>query len=133
MSLLRQANLKLEEAVSFTADFADAYIVSSDLHTHILMSHASGELDGNITQDDLENAPAAIRANYDKALQYTKDDMQRAVVDYDRALLLGEWRGLATSQTHPLSIEGLVANSSDSTQTGVPYDVKWPPPLAATA
>jgi len=106
ISLLRQANLKLEEAVSFTADFTDAYIVSSDLHTHILISHASGELDGNITQDDLENAPAAIRANYDKALLYTKDEMQRSIVEYDRSLLLGEWRGLAIRSDRALAARG---------------------------
>ena len=106
ISLLRQANLKLEEALSFAADFTDAYIISSDLHTHILISHASGELNGNITQEDLENAPAAIRANYDKALQFTKDNMQRAVVEFDRSLLLGEWRGLAMRNDLALTAPG---------------------------
>jgi adenylate cyclase len=106
ISLLRQANLKLEEAISFAADFTDAYIVSSDLHTHILISRASGELNGNITQEDLANAPAAIRANYDKALHYTNDDMQRAVVEFDRSLLLGEWRGLAMRSDLAFTAQG---------------------------
>jgi adenylate cyclase len=106
ISHLRLANLELAKAISFSPDFADAYIVSSDLHTHMLLSHANGELDGQITEEDLQQAPVAIRANYDQALQNVKDNRQRAVVNYDRSLLLGEWRGLAMLSDRALTTPG---------------------------
>lgn len=92
--LLRQANQHFEDAISHYPTFSDAYIHHSDLYSHILISNASGRLDGNINQADTEFAASVLRADFDNAIRYAKDDSQRIMAELDRALLLGEWRGI---------------------------------------
>lgn len=94
--LLRAGNRYFEDAISLSPDFSDAYLNHSDLHVHILMSAAAGELDGNITQDDVRNAPAAMKHDYDQSIRFAKNTGQRLVAEFDRALLMGNWTGLSS-------------------------------------
>jgi len=106
ISRLRQANQQFETALALAPEFSDAWLSHSDLYGHILMTHANGALDGNISDEDLESAPATIRFDLDQAIGQAKNSSQRAVLEFDRALLLGEWRGLAALNERALSAPG---------------------------
>jgi adenylate cyclase len=106
ISRLRQANEQFDLAISLAPDFSDAYIRHSDLFSHILMTQANGQLDGNITDEDLANAPAALRHDLKQAVSHAKTPGQRMVSEFDRALLLGEWRGLASISERALTAPG---------------------------
>ena len=106
ISRLRQANEQFEIAIQLAPDFSDAYIRHSDLYSHILMTQANGQLDGNISEQDVAKAPAAIRYDLNQAIRHAKNPGQRAASEFDRALLLGEWRGLASLNGLALSAPG---------------------------
>jgi TolB-like protein len=103
---LREANRHFEDAIALVPDFSDAHMHHADLFVHILMSQASGQLDGNITETDIQGAPAAMKRDYDQAILHAKNTGQRLVATFDRALLLGEWRGLASLSHRALSPPG---------------------------
>jgi TolB-like protein len=103
---LREANRHFEDAIALVPDFSDAHMHHADLFVHILMSQASGQLDGNITETDIQGAPAAMKRDYDQAILHAKNTGQRLVATFDRALLLGEWRGLASLSHRALSAPG---------------------------
>jgi len=106
ISILRQANQKYEEVTALVPDYSRAYFEHADLFTHILLSQANGELDGKITASDIEMAPAALRQDYDLAVRTARDKSQRAIAEADRALLLGDWRGLKTLEEAALRASG---------------------------
>lgn len=102
-SLLRQANLQFEAVIALAPDYSRAYLQHADLYTHILASLASGQLDGNITPSDFEYAPSELRFDFDEAESNALDENQRLIAASDRALLAGEWNGLATRSQRALS------------------------------
>jgi len=106
INLLRQGNAHFEQAISFAPDFPDAYLHISDLYIHILLSHANGELDGTITENDVQNAPENLRRNYDLAVHYAKNDGERLSAEHDRALVLGHWNGLSALTDRALATPG---------------------------
>jgi hypothetical protein len=103
---LREGNRHFEDAIALAPDFSDAYVNHSDLFVHILLVQASGLLEGNITAEDIQNAPAAMQQDYDQAIRYAKNPGQRLVAEYDRALLLGHWSGLASLSQRALTAPG---------------------------
>ena len=103
---LREGNRHHEDAIALAPDFSDAYLNHSDLFVHILMSQARGQLDGNITDADIQSAPAAMQYDYDQAIRHAKNSGQRLVAEYDRALLLGNWSGLASLSERALTAPG---------------------------
>ncbi len=109
ISLLRQGNTHFEEAARLAPDLPDAYQNITDLYSHILMSQANGELDGEITDDDIKNAPENLRINYEQVVRYASDDSQRLSVEHDSALVLGNWNGLSALVDRTLSTTGCVA------------------------
>lgn len=106
VSLLRQANQNFEDAIHIYPTFSDAYFHHSYLFSHILINRASGKLDGNITQADAEFAPGYLRSDFDNAIRYAKDDSQREAAEFDRALFLGNWRGLKILSERALQAPG---------------------------
>jgi TolB-like protein len=106
ISLLRRANQNFEDAIDLYPTFSDAYIHHSDLYSHILIDRASGKLDGEITKADAEFAPGYLRSDLDNAIRYARSDNQRVVSEFDRALLLGNWRGLKTLSERALQMPG---------------------------
>lgn len=95
ISLLRQANREFEQAIALAPDLYRAYEYHTDLFTHVLISNATGELDGNVTETDVETAPAALQADYDRAVRHARTPAERRSASFGRTLLLGPWRGLA--------------------------------------
>ncbi len=106
ISLLRQANEYFEKSIDEAPDFTDAYLLHSDLYSHILISQANGQIDGNIREEDVQKAPAALEFDYDQAIRQARSTDQRHLAEYDRALLLGEWRGLASLSARALDTPG---------------------------
>jgi adenylate cyclase len=106
ISLLRRANQHFEDAIEHFPTFGDAYIEHSDLYTHILITEASGRLDGNINPSDIEFAAGYLRGDLANATRYSRDDSQRVMAELDRALLLGEWRGLKGVNDRALQSSG---------------------------
>ena len=103
---LREGNRHHEDAIALAPDFSDAYLNHADLFVHILMSQARGQLDGNITESDIQGASAAMQHDYDQAIRHAKNSGQRLVAEYDRALLLGNWSGLASLSERALTAPG---------------------------
>jgi adenylate cyclase len=103
---LREGNRHHEDAIALAPDFSDAYLNHADLFVHILMAQARGQLDGNITEADIQSAPAAMKHDYDQAIKHAKNAGQRLVAEYDRALLLGHWSGLASLSERALTAPG---------------------------
>ena len=106
ISLLRQASGYLDEAVRLTPAIPDAYLHKSDLYTHILLSQANGELDGEITVDDVRTAPGNLQRNYDMAIRYATSAGQELSAIHDRALVTGDWNGLSSLVDRTLSAPG---------------------------
>jgi len=103
---LREGNRHHEDAIALAPDFSDAYLNHADLFVHILMAQARGQLDGNITEADIQGAPAAMKHDYDRAIKHAKNSGQRLVAEHDRALLLGNWAGLASLSERALTAPG---------------------------
>lgn len=95
ISLLRQANGPFEKVVALAPATPDAYLSMNDLYSHILMDQSSGKIDGNITGQDVRDAPAALQRNYDLAVKYARNRGQRLSAELDRAYVLGDWAGLS--------------------------------------
>ncbi len=106
ISLLRQANVEFDTAIQLAPELVEAYHYHSDLSSYILISHAAGQLDGEITQADLLHAPTALKIDYDRAIRYAKNAGQRFNAEYDRALILGAWRGLKRLSDQSLATYG---------------------------
>jgi hypothetical protein len=84
----------------------EAYHYHSDLSSHILISHASGELDGNITKADLEQAPRELTEDYEQTIRYAKNENQLHNARFGLALLTGQWQGLRELNLLSLKTEG---------------------------
>jgi TolB-like protein len=106
VGVLRQANGHFEKAISLAPDIPDAYNAINDLYSHILINNAIGILDGNVTQQDVREAPAAMLGNFDLAIRYARNDSQKISTQLDRMLSLGDWSGLADLARHTLAHSG---------------------------
>jgi len=94
ISLLRQANIHFEQASELEPELIDAYQYHADLYSHILISRAAGQIDGEITDADLARAPAALSMDYERAARFARTSGQRGNALFDSAMLFGQWRGL---------------------------------------
>ncbi len=106
ISLLRQANQHYDRAIELYPEFRDAYLQHSDLYSHILLTQASGVLDGEITAEDIDTAPRHLRSDFDNSIRFAKEQGQVLAVELDRALILGEWRGLKSRSERSLQFGG---------------------------
>lgn len=94
ISLLRQANVHFEQAIENEPELIDAYQYHADLYSHILISRAAGQIDGEITDGDQARAPAALARDYDLATRYSRTTGARGNAAFDSAMLFGHWRAL---------------------------------------
>jgi len=94
ISLLRQANVHFEQAIRIEPELIDAYQYHADLYSHVLISGAAGQNDGEITEQDLAWAPAALTRDYASAARYARTNGQRGNAAFDGSMLFGDWRGL---------------------------------------
>ena len=103
---LMEANVFLEQAIARVPDFATAYVIHSDLYTHILMDAAEGQRHEVVSDAMLAGAPDRVRADYDAAVEYAESPGRRAYAELDRAFVLGDWRGIAALTDRALSAPG---------------------------
>jgi len=108
VSGLRQASVHFEKAIALAPEIPDAYNSINDLHTHILMNDALGMLDGEITARDVRAAPVILRRNFDLAIRYARNDAQKTSTLLDRAVILGDWSGLADLTALALANSGCI-------------------------
>lgn len=106
ISLLRQANFEFENAIAGAPDMVEAYHYHSDLSSHILISHAAGELDGNITDADLARAPGEVTNDYEQTIRFANNTNQLRNAEFGLALLSGQWQGLGELSDQSLSTGG---------------------------
>ncbi len=94
LSDLAKANIFFEKSFTLAPNFSDAYMWHADYYTHILMeSDGETPLPG-ITAADIAAAPIAMAKDLDHALRTAPDEGRKANLEFDRALLTGNWRGL---------------------------------------
>jgi len=103
---LMEANGFIEQAIARVPDFATAYVIHSDLYTHILIDAAEGHRHEVVTDAMLAGAPERVRADYDAAVEYAESSSRRAYAELDRAFVLGDWRGIAALSDRALSAPG---------------------------
>jgi len=106
ISLLRQANIHFDRAVEYEPELIDAYQYHADLYSHVLISAAAGQSDGEITAEDLARAPAALTRDYASATRYARTTGQRGNAAFDSSLLFGNWRGLDVLGTQNAALPG---------------------------
>ena len=126
VGVLRQANVHFEKAIALAPEIPDAYNAINDLHSHILINNAIGILDGNVTEQDVRNAPSVMLRNFDLAIRYARNDSQKISTQLDRAITLGDWSGLADLTVHSLRNSGCMPSywvQLTSTPWGMARDV----------
>ena len=106
ISLLRRANIEFENAIAMSPELVEAYHYHSDLSSHIVISHAAGELDGNITEPDLDRAPGELTRDYEQTIRYAKNANQLRNAEFGLTLLTGQWQGLRAITDLSLTTEG---------------------------
>lgn len=106
ISLLKQANIEFENAIAMSPEMVEAYHYHSDLSSHIVISQAAGELDGNITKADLERAPGELTTDYEQTIRYAKNANQLRNAEFGLALLTGQWQGLGALTDLSLMTKG---------------------------
>lgn len=111
ISLLRQANVEFEHAIEVEPAMAQAYRRHADLMSHVLISQAAGELDGEITGADIARAPDSLARDYSQAIRYSKSAGQRSASELDMALTMGRWNGLG-----PFSLEVLALSVCEAAE-----------------
>jgi len=106
ISLLKQANVQFEDAIARSPEMVEAYHYHSDLSSHVLISHAAGELDGNITEVDLARSPGELTEDYEQTIRYARNANQLHNAQFGLALLTGQWQGLRELSQLSLTTEG---------------------------
>lgn len=94
ISLLRRANGMFEQATRLEPTFYQAYEFHTDLYSHILLSHAAGRIDGEITDQDVAEAPNALALDYKMSIRHAPTQADRINSQFGRELALGSWKGL---------------------------------------
>jgi adenylate cyclase len=106
ISLLKRANIEFDNAIAMSPELVEAYHYHSDLSSHIVISHAAGELDGNITGADLDRAPGELTRDYEQTIRYAKNANQLRNAEFGLTLLTGQWQGLRAITDLSLTTEG---------------------------
>ena len=92
---LERANVYFDRAIELEPNFYHAHIARNDFYSHTLISNArrDPEVPG-LEPADLENARREVEANIQAAIRSAPGPGHRLNTEYDRAVLLGNWRGL---------------------------------------
>ena len=85
---LREARIEFERATALEPDFAAAYVLGTDLYSHIV-------LDAGTSSEERTSALEAARRDLALAARYARDVPTRLLAETDRQLLSDDWRGLA--------------------------------------
>jgi len=94
LARLAKANIFFEKAFTLAPNFSDAHMWHADYFTHILLESDGDASIPGITAAEIAAAPKAIATDLDNALRTAPDEGRKANLEFDRALLMGNWRGL---------------------------------------
>ena len=93
---LAEANKYFERAVELEPGLYSAYLFHTDLYTHTLIDFATGDPGvADLDEQDLSEARRALEADLEAGIRTAPDWARRTNTEFDQALLLGNWRGLA--------------------------------------
>jgi len=91
---LRRANEQLEKVIELVPTYPPAYIDHTDLYVHMLLDDSLGQVDEDVTQQDLEEAPQKIMTDLSAAAENARNFSEKNNIELDLAFLSGDWRGL---------------------------------------
>jgi TolB-like protein len=91
---LREANRELDKVIGLVPNFAPAYIKHSDLHVHMLLADSAGLRDEDVTDREIEEAPAIIMSDLTKAAENARNFSERNDIEIDMAFIGGDWHNL---------------------------------------
>ena len=89
---LARANELLDTTLALAPNMSDAHRLYTDLYAHTLTDAAYGE---DISEEERKTAFERMVASYDAAISTAISVEQRLPTVYDKALLTGQWKGLA--------------------------------------
>jgi TolB-like protein len=109
ISLLRRANSHFDQVIERAPELFQASVYHGDLFSHILISEAAGRVNGEITDDDVNQAPIALANDYRRASRHARSESQRRGADFTAALFFGPWRGLESMGMQAANTNGCEA------------------------
>ena len=103
---LREANRYFDQVIRRVPAYAPAYQDHSDLYIHLLTNDATGGPLGDASPEELESALALAQADYQKAIQYARDDAERFDAELDLAFISSDWVGMPARIERHLGQDG---------------------------
>jgi len=91
---LREANRELDKVIEMVPNFAPAYIAHSDMYVHMLLGDSVGLRNDDVTDREIEEAPAIIMNDLAKAAENARNFSERNNIEIDMAYIGGDWRSL---------------------------------------
>lgn len=119
---LEKANAYFDRAIELEPNFYNAYVARNDYYTHMLTNHArDGQHTAELEQADLDEIRRALETNYEAAIRSAPAPGHRLHVEYDKALVLGNWRGLGGLTTAVMEQKDVCAGPDWIHLTAVPF------------
>jgi len=94
IDLLRQANVYFERVIERVPTYTNAYLQHSDLFIHQLMNGATGEGEGVTEAQEVREAMARARADFDAIIRHAGSPEERNNAEWDLAFVNGDWQGM---------------------------------------
>jgi len=92
---LRKANRFFEFVEQRVPDYAPAYAAHSDLYVHMLLNDATGEWNGDATDEEIASALDLATADLQAVVAYARTPQERNNAELDLAFVTSNWRGLS--------------------------------------
>jgi len=92
---LRQANRYFEIVQQRVPDYPPAYAAHSDLYIHMLMNDATGEWNGDATDEEIASALDLATADFQAVVAHARTPQERNNAELDLAFVTSNWRGLS--------------------------------------
>jgi len=117
---LRKANRYFDVVLERVPDYAPAYAAHSDLYVHMLLNDATGEWNGDATQQEIDSALDLATSDFQAVVAHASTPQERNNAELDLAFITSNWHGL------PARIERFIGEQgcSDSAWiqiTAVPF------------
>ena len=102
---LRAANEYFDLVIERVPHYADAYVRSADLYTHMLNDSVWEDFRGRFTEEEVAQAHAAGIASLEAAARFTDDQDWQLQIELDLRFVQGNWRGLRARTERVLSAD----------------------------
>lgn len=103
---LREANHYYDQVIERVPSYAPAYQDHSDLYIHLLMRDATGGPLGDANPEELSEALPRAQNDYQKVIQYARDDAERFDAELDLAFISSDWSGMPARIERHLTQKG---------------------------